>query len=188
MEVKEHKDGKLITLTRPFDTRPKVLNGIYFFVFFAFATVFLGQGFSLDFSNTAGVIVVTLSVFTLYIASFRFINKALMTEKIYINKTELRLILKSFFGSKVQIFDRKKISDFRHLAKPDLTRHALAGDTFDYLGFDTQQKMINEMHGDNRLAFDYNGKTVTFGDNIYSWHFEELQAVFNETEASAENR
>ena len=31
------------------------------------------------------------------------------------------------------------------------------------------------MHGDNRLAFDYNGKTITFGENVYSWEFEELE-------------
>lgn len=31
------------------------------------------------------------------------------------------------------------------------------------------------MHGDNRIAFDYNSKTITFGENIYSWEFEEIQ-------------
>ncbi|WP_217602470.1 hypothetical protein [Chitinophaga sp. GbtcB8] len=37
--------------------------------------------------------------------------------------------------------------------------------------------MINDLHGDNRLAFDYNGKTITFGNNIYSWDFDELEVV-----------
>ena len=30
------------------------------------------------------------------------------------------------------------------------------------------------MHGDNRLAFDYKSQTITFGDNIYSWDFDQL--------------
>jgi hypothetical protein len=58
-----------------------------------------------------------------------------------------------------------------------LTKHPLAGETFDYLGFQTEQKVISEMHGDNRLAFDYENKTVTFGENIYSWEFDELQIL-----------
>ncbi len=33
------------------------------------------------------------------------------------------------------------------------------------------------MHGDDRLAFGYNGKTITFGENIYSWDFEQLEIL-----------
>lgn len=33
------------------------------------------------------------------------------------------------------------------------------------------------MHGDNQLAFDYDGKTIKFGNNIPSWDFEELQSI-----------
>ena len=52
--------------------------------------------------------------------------------------------------------------------------HPLAGKSFDYLGFQTEQKVINEMYGDNRLAFDYNGRTISFGKNVYSWEFDEI--------------
>jgi hypothetical protein len=33
------------------------------------------------------------------------------------------------------------------------------------------------MHGDKRLAFDYRGKTIQFGENIYSWDFDELNIL-----------
>lgn len=70
-----------------------------------------------------------------------------------------------------------KISGLHHLDKPTVTEHPLAGQTFDYLGFQTQQAVINEMHGDNRIAFSHEGKTITFGQNMYSWDLEELAAM-----------
>lgn len=33
------------------------------------------------------------------------------------------------------------------------------------------------MYGYNQLAFDYEGKTIKFGDNIPSWDFDELQSI-----------
>lgn len=30
------------------------------------------------------------------------------------------------------------------------------------------------MHGDYRLALDYEGVTVKFGKNVYSWEFDEI--------------
>jgi hypothetical protein len=33
------------------------------------------------------------------------------------------------------------------------------------------------MHGDNRLAFDYEGRIITFGQDVYSWEFEELEIL-----------
>jgi hypothetical protein len=55
-----------------------------------------------------------------------------------------------------------------------MEKHPLAGEAFDYLGFQTEQQVINEMHGDNRLALDYEGVTVKFGKNVYSWEFDEI--------------
>jgi hypothetical protein len=37
--------------------------------------------------------------------------------------------------------------------------------------------MINELHGDNRLGFYYEGKLVTFGEELYSWDFEKLEVL-----------
>jgi hypothetical protein len=61
-----------------------------------------------------------------------------------------------------------------------MAKHQLAGESFDYLGFETQQQVINEMHGDKRLAFDYKGNTVTFGENVYSWDYDTLKEVLQE--------
>ena len=36
------------------------------------------------------------------------------------------------------------------------------------------------MHGDNRMAFDWKGITVVFGQDVYSWDFEALQILLFE--------
>lgn len=91
-----------------------------------------------------------------------------MTEKLLINSNDLSIIKKGIISKSIATFQVSKISNFRHLNKPELTKHPLAGQTIDYLGFQTEQEVINEMHGDNRIAFDYEGKTISFGSNIYT--------------------
>ncbi|WP_236387118.1 hypothetical protein [Chitinophaga filiformis] len=103
-----------------------------------------------------------------------------MKEQLFISKDSLQLIRKEIFRSSRQAFNVEKISHFRHLAKPPLTKHPLAGEGFDYLGFQTEEQVINDMHGDNQLAFDYAGRTVKFGNDIPSWDFEELESIFLE--------
>ncbi len=106
-------------------------------------------------------------------------NNALRKESLLITPEKITLIKKSLYTTEKKEFDPKKISGFRHLGKPELTKHPLAGESFDYLGFQTEQQVINEMHGDNRLAFEYDGRTINFGENIYSWDFDELLVLLN---------
>jgi hypothetical protein len=177
MIVKDYKDGKLIILSKAFDTRPKILNSIYFFVFTVGALVFAVLAFS-AISFSFWFLLFSLAVLFGYsLAAYRFINKALQTEKLIVTKNNLTIVKTGFLSKKENTYENKLISKFRHLDKPEITRHPLAGDTFDYLGFQTEQQVINDLHGDNRLAFNYTGKTVTFGENIYTWEFDELELL-----------
>lgn len=123
------------------------------------------------------VVVSVLASIAFYLGSYRFINKALTSEKLFVNKEKLQLIKQGLFGSLVKTYHVSDISNFRHLKKPELSNHALAGQSFDYLGFQTEQKVISEMHGDNRIAFDWKGIPVVFGQDIYSWEFEALEML-----------
>jgi len=118
-------------------------------------------------------------VFTgaLYLAAYRFINKALFGEKIFINKSMLLITRNKLFGNETILFDISKISNLRFVDKPTLSNHPLQGKSIDYLGFQTEQKVINEMHGDKRIAFDYGGSTVAFGEDLASWEFEEMTGL-----------
>jgi len=176
MKIKNLGAGKMISLSTAFDTRPKVLSLFYFISFFAVGTVGL-RTFLTNIDNTAAVIVACIFGSLMYIAAYRFANKAVMSEKMFITRDRIELIRKGLLGSRRRSFDITKVSGFRHLAKPELSKHPLSGESFDYLGFETQQQMINEMHGDNRVAFDYDGRTISFGENIYSWDFDELAII-----------
>ena len=184
MDIKDIKDGKLISLSKAFDSRAKTLYTIYALFFFICAIYFIRL---LLLSNNAPVpalIIGSLGAVVFYIVAYRFINKALMSEKLFVNKQVVHLIKQSMFGSLVKIYNVSDISNFRLLEKPKLTDHPLAGRTFDYMGFQTEQKVISEMHGDNRLAFDWKGITVVFGQDVYSWDFEALQNILLEITGS----
>ena len=178
MVTGDYKDGKIITFSMALDSRGKVLYAFYFLSFFvgaAFFLYFLLTGLGLE---IIGLLIGIVAISVCFIAAFRFGNKAFMREQLFINKKELQLINQGLLNEKIKSYDITKITNFRHLDKPELTKHPLAGESFDYLGFQTEQKVISEMHGDNRLAFDYEDKIITFGENIYSWEFEELRVLF----------
>ena len=177
MITRDYKDGKIITFSKPLDSRAKILYAFYFLTFFASAILFFYL-FLIEYNNSIGAtIAVIIFVVAFCIAAFRFGDKAFMRDELFINKKELQLINQGILTENIRSYDITKISNFRHLDKPELTKHPLAGETFDYLGFQTEQKVISEMHGDNRLAFDYENNMVTFGENIYSWEFDELQIL-----------
>lgn len=177
MEIKDHKDGKLIILSKAFDSKGKALYFSYFLLFFIAATFFLRLLIAESNSPVGAIIVSILAAVAFYIAAYRFGNKALMSEKLFVNKQVLQLITQGIFQSVVKTYNLADISNLRHLKKAELTSHPLAGQSFDYLGFQTEQKVINEMYGDNRLAFDWKGITVVFGQEVYSWEFETLEVL-----------
>lgn len=177
MTVKDYQEGKIITLSKAFDNRAKILNIIYFVAFSFAGLLFLNMAISSG-TESIGLIIFTVGVVGVYLfAAYRFINKALQTEKIFVNKTHLIISKSGFLSQQSNSYNISQISNFRHIDKPATTKHPLAGQSFDYLGFQTEQQVINEMHGNNRLAFDYNGRTIKFGENIYSWDFEKLEVL-----------
>jgi hypothetical protein len=181
MKVTDRENGKLVSLSKALDNRAKILNLFIFIVFtgiaFRFASMTMAPG--VDLNLTLGFIII-LATGAYLVAGYRFINKAVQTESLNITKDEITIRRTGLFWQKSTIYKVPLISNFRHLAKPEITRHPLAGESFDYLGFQTQQAAINEMHGDNRLAFDYDAKTIQFGENIYSWEYETIEELLYE--------
>lgn len=178
MKVKDYKDGKIIALSSSFDNRAKILNIIYFICFTGAGVGFLSLPITEGIPFTFGLFIFIAIVTGIYLfAAYRFINKALQTEKLIVNKNTLTIYRGGFLSTKSETYEISQISNFRHLDKPEITKHPLAGQSFDYLGFQTGQQVINEMHGDNRLAFDYNGRIIKFGENVYSWEFEQLEVL-----------
>jgi len=173
MTVQTFEHGTLIILSKPFDTRAKALYLAYSIVFGVGGVFLLGSLFY-EYLPIAGTMVLLACIIAQFVGSYRFGRSAMLQEEIFIDAKELILMVKGIGTMKRQVFDLASVTDIRFLDKPVMAPHPLAGESFDYLGFQTEQQVINEMHGDNRLAYDYNGRTVKFGKNIYSWDFDEI--------------
>jgi len=169
----------IITLSQAFDSRIKMLNLLYALFFFFSGHYFIFRGFYGTDNNTGATIIATVFAIAFYIASIRFFNKAVLFEKLQINAREIRWMEKSLFKSKAISFDIKEISNFRFIEKGTMAPHPLAGQSMDYLGFQTQEIMISQLGGDNQLAFDYKGQTISFGADLYSYEFDEIKSVFD---------
>lgn len=178
IEVEESPSGRRIILSRPFDTRDKVLYIIYAvsFLFSAciFLWVFLYESLGLIPSL---ILLCSLAVFT--VAFYRFAKRATSYEELYIDSKQLKIIRGSYFGSTKVAIELDRILGIDHLDKPDLTDHPLKGASFDYLGFQTEQKVISEMHGDNRIRVQYDDNEYYFGTDVYSWEFDQIRDIID---------
>ena len=178
MTIKDHPDGKIIILSQGIDTRPKMLHVVYFTVFFLTGLLFL-KYFILegDVDNIFVLLLLMLFPAGFFLAAYRFANKVIKSEKLIISKNNLTLIKGGIFSAQKKIYDIALIENFRHLAQAEITKHPLAGESLDYMGFQTSQHLANNLHGENRLAFDYKGSIIKFGENIFSWDFEQLEVI-----------
>jgi hypothetical protein len=176
MTVQTFEHGTLIILSKPFDTRAKALYLAYSIVFGVGGIFFLVLLFY-EYLPMAGTIFLLAGIIAQFVGSYRFGRSALLTERLFIDAKELILMVKGFKTMKRDVFDLTSVTQFRFLDKPVMAPHPLAGQSFDYLGFQTEQHVINEMYGDNRLAFDFDGRVIQFGKNVYSWDYDEILQV-----------
>jgi len=123
MVVKDIDNGKLISLSEPLNSRGK-----YLFLFICIA--FVGWAiFSIrslietikDEDQTWGAtLFLSVLIFAQLLAAYRFLNKALESEKIFIDKQKLQLIRTGFLNFKAKTYEVKNISNFRHIEKPEI--------------------------------------------------------------------
>ncbi|HUQ64728.1 MAG TPA: hypothetical protein VM101_01135 [Flavitalea sp.] len=177
MEKKIVSNGTLFILEKPFDPRSKWLFAFYCIAFFALLSWYSGKIFTMvDVTSILMLIIITNAYL---IAGYKLANNASRLKTILVTSTSFEITEQCWFYKRKKKYDINRMSDLRFIERPVLTSHPLAGLSFDYLGFQTAQQVINEMYGDNRIAFNYNGETVSFGKNLYSWDFEEISsAVF----------
>lgn len=176
MTILDSPEGKIITLSTALDNRSKLLNAFYFICFFfaaiGFVSLVLHTG-----KTVLAIIFGCIIIGVFAIIAFRFINKALQSEKLIVKIESLTIRRKGFFTLKETVYNTAHISGFRFVEKQPTSPHQLAGNTFDYLGFQTEQQLISELHGDNKIAFNYEGRIISFGENIYSWDFDQLEVI-----------
>jgi len=144
---------------------------------FTFASHFLIKAWGEGIGSTIFALI-GMAVFL--IAFIRFANKATEIEKIFINDHRLDIIQSSLFKSGKRSFELTDISDFRFLEKEKWEPHPLKGDSIDYLGFQSQQQLIQDLSSEGRASFFYRGRQVRFGKELVSWEFNELEVLLYE--------
>jgi hypothetical protein len=179
-KIEHSNDGKIIKLSAPLSNRVKILDLFYALMFLA-ATIIFGYMFVTQWSlSISATIISGLAVFAFAIAFYRFFNKATETEKLFVKKNRLEIVNAGFLKMKRKSFIVNEISDLKFNEKEKFEPHPLKGETFDYLGFQTDQQVIQDLHSEGRVSFNYRGSLHRFGKELASWEFNELEDLIYE--------
>lgn len=108
----------MIDLAEPFDSRPKILNFVYFLLYFPTGAFYTIQGILDDNQPVAVILGIIMGIGSIII-SYRFVNKAIMREQLFVTEGHMNYV-----------------------------RHQ--------------------------------GATVKFGENIYSWDFQQILGIMKE--------
>jgi hypothetical protein len=155
------------------DPRVRIVYWGEFLIAIGMATIFVSQYF--DFKSTLLQLFINAGACMLYtIACYRFISRMYFREQLIITPTQFQIIRQTPFSKFHQHFDWQYMSPLRYIGKDRKTDHPLKGGCFDYFGFDTQEKLVQDLHHDGNLYFEYRGVPVRFARGIYTWHAEEI--------------
>jgi len=162
-----------IDLGNRIEPRIRMLFRMEFFVTTGMATIFLIESFRT--SASLPHILVCIGAGVLYLlASYRFVSRIYYRESLLINNEVLIIQKKTPFGVLKRAYERDEIGPLHYVGKEDKTDHPLKGKCYDYFGFDTQEHLLQDLHHDGNLQFEYRDQPIRFGKGIYSWNAEEI--------------
>jgi hypothetical protein len=144
-----------------------------FIVTIGMATIFLLEASRLH--NNFAHFLLSLGAGLLYLtAAYRFLSRMFYREQLVITNNHFTIIRQSPFSRTVTSYDWEGMGTLHYIGKDVKTDHPLKGNCFDYFGFDTQERLIQDLHHDGNLFFKYLDTPVRFAKGIYSWHAEEI--------------
>jgi hypothetical protein len=167
------KDHLLIDLGNRIEPRIRIIYCIEFLVTLGIATIFLLQSYKLQDNWLHFIASVALSLLSL-LAVYRFASRMLYKEQIVITDAHFTIIKRTPFRSNTASYDWETMGALHYRGKDAKTDHPLKGKNFDYFGFDAQEHLVQDLHHDGNLYFEYDGLPVQFARGIYSWHAEEI--------------
>lgn len=121
------------------------------------------------------ILIIGAFIYLYFWVSYMLLKQAFSYEKLSLGEGIAILEKGSVGKSSSEIYDISKIKNlqYNYQAEPS-TEHPLKGKSIDYFGFGANDKVITNMHRDESIAFEYEGKTVYFGKRLYSWDFETI--------------
>ena len=166
-------DYLLIELDNRINSRIKALFWAEFLLTVGMATIFIVEAFvaSDSYLNFIAAIAATILYF---IAAYRFLSRMFLNEKLLLDKEHLLIITNTPFSKKIKTYKWQNIGPLHYIGKTPKTDHPLKGSSFDYLGFDTQEHLIQSLHHEGNMYFNYEGEQVPFAKSVYSWDAEEM--------------
>ena len=166
----------LIDLGHRIEKRVRLLFWAELFITCTMASVFLLMAFGL---NRQWIQWTTcIGVSAIYImAAWRFLSRITYREQIVLDNAHFTIIQSTFFRKQVQHYSWNEMGHLHYIGKDKKTDHPLKGKTIDYWGFEAHEHVIQQIHHEGNLYFKYNGYSVRFGRNIYSWHAEEIVRI-----------
>lgn len=110
-------------------------------------------------------------------AAFRFLSRIFFSERLLIDTQSLTIIRKWALAQQVRRYNLREIGALHYEGKRMKTDHPLKGKCYDYLGFETQEHLIQSLHDEGNLYFEtYEGR-VYFAAGVYSWDAEEMVQI-----------
>jgi hypothetical protein len=179
-KIEDFDDGKIIKLSAPLGNRAKILDLFYALMFLAAAIIFGYMLFTQWNLSITSTIISGAAVVAFAIAFYRFFNKATETEKLFVRKNRLDIVNTGFLKMERKAFIVNEISNLKFNEKEKFEPHPLKGETFDYLGFQTDQQVIQDLYSEGRVSFNYRGSLYRFGKELASWEFNELEGLIYE--------
>jgi len=163
----------LISLGNRTNSRIRALYLVEFLFLAAMATVFLLQALPLTNNFLHWTACIGASLIYL-LAANRFLARMFFTERLLLDQHSITIIKKSLFSQNIKRYDWRQIGTLHYEGKSRKTDHPLKGICYDYLGFETQEQLIQSLHHNGNLYFDTNEGRVYFASGVYSWDAEEM--------------
>ncbi len=100
--------------------------------------------------------------------------RILFWSELLLEADHFTIIQSTFLKKQVQRYRWQDMGHLHYVGRDKKTDHPLKGRYYDYWGFETHEQVIQRLHQEGSMHFDYKGLPVRFGRNIYSWHAEEI--------------
>lgn len=163
----------LINLGRRLQPRIKILLWAELFAIVGFATVLVFQSFNTP-QTFLSIFLLTGSVVLYLSAAYRFLSRIYAIEKLLLDDSGLSIIFRTPFSQKVNKYEWRHMGPLHYVGKPTKTDHPLKGGCYDYFGFETQEKLLQNLYQEGNMYFNYGGYPVRFAKGVYSWYAEEI--------------
>lgn len=115
-----------------------------------------------------------------YLAFRRYLRRVTHREELLISPDSITVV-KQINGKNTTVkYSINDIHRLRFIGFVQSVDHPLKTESFDYLGFQTQQSVIDAVTTEGNMAFDYEQQTIYFGIGVPSWDAAKLNELLKQ--------